>query len=332
MALATKCPHCNTTFRVAADQLKLRGGIVRCGSCNELFDGNATLVDAAISVAALKDPEAELAATLPAAHAELDFDTSFDPFGILPGPVHSGPASEPEAESGPPPAPSPEPAFTPPATAPAPGAEAETIVAAPVRDDGHFLPVRRSRPPPVAAAVPFVADVVEPEFVILGRRRQRSGKHATLLMGAASLLLLLALLVQGVIALRNPLAAQMPALKPALLALCAGLGCRVELPAQIEYVTIDQGELQTLSEVTFSYATLLHNQGSSVQAWPDIELILNDGADQALLRRVFTPSEYLGPPAAADTGLAPHSEQAVRLYFELAGVKASGYHIAVFYP
>ncbi|MFL6707825.1 MAG: zinc-ribbon domain-containing protein, partial [Massilia sp.] len=41
MALATICPHCHTTFRVASDQLKLRGGIVRCGACHEVFDGNA---------------------------------------------------------------------------------------------------------------------------------------------------------------------------------------------------------------------------------------------------------------------------------------------------
>src|SRR6476661_6947099 len=45
MALATKCPHCKTTFRVASDQLKLRGGIVRCGTCTQVFDGNASLVD-----------------------------------------------------------------------------------------------------------------------------------------------------------------------------------------------------------------------------------------------------------------------------------------------
>ena len=45
MALATQCPHCGTMFRVASDQLKLRGGIVRCGACQEIFDGSATLVD-----------------------------------------------------------------------------------------------------------------------------------------------------------------------------------------------------------------------------------------------------------------------------------------------
>ena len=39
MALATRCPHCQTTFRVAHDQLKLRAGLVRCGACKEIFNG-----------------------------------------------------------------------------------------------------------------------------------------------------------------------------------------------------------------------------------------------------------------------------------------------------
>ncbi|MDP9107658.1 MAG: zinc-ribbon domain-containing protein, partial [Pseudomonadota bacterium] len=39
MALATKCPYCQTTFRVAHDQLKLRAGLVRCGACKEIFNG-----------------------------------------------------------------------------------------------------------------------------------------------------------------------------------------------------------------------------------------------------------------------------------------------------
>src|ERR1700677_3344493 len=39
MALATQCPHCKTIFRVAQDQLKLRAGLVRCGSCKEIFNG-----------------------------------------------------------------------------------------------------------------------------------------------------------------------------------------------------------------------------------------------------------------------------------------------------
>jgi len=39
MALATQCPHCYTSFRVANDQLKLHAGMVRCGSCKQTFNG-----------------------------------------------------------------------------------------------------------------------------------------------------------------------------------------------------------------------------------------------------------------------------------------------------
>lgn len=39
MALATQCPHCFTSFRVANDQLKLHAGLVRCGSCKQTFNG-----------------------------------------------------------------------------------------------------------------------------------------------------------------------------------------------------------------------------------------------------------------------------------------------------
>ena len=39
MMLATRCPYCHTTFRVVQDQLKLCNGIVRCGSCRQVFNG-----------------------------------------------------------------------------------------------------------------------------------------------------------------------------------------------------------------------------------------------------------------------------------------------------
>ncbi|WP_217808645.1 DUF3426 domain-containing protein [Derxia lacustris] len=56
MALATRCPNCGTTFRVVSDQLKLRRGLVKCGSCATVFNGIeqlryvATLGDGPITV------------------------------------------------------------------------------------------------------------------------------------------------------------------------------------------------------------------------------------------------------------------------------------------
>lgn len=121
MALATQCPHCQTRFRVASDQLKLRGGIVRCGACQRIFDGSAHLIDLEAPAAAKPAPEpappaipasppapapapdaapaeppAPVAEAPPPAPEEpgvdyasqpvytLDFDSTFDPLGILP--------------------------------------------------------------------------------------------------------------------------------------------------------------------------------------------------------------------------------------------------------
>ncbi|NDY93283.1 zinc-ribbon domain-containing protein, partial [Ideonella livida] len=38
MSLVTRCPSCDTVFRVVNDQLKVSGGWVRCGQCSEVFN------------------------------------------------------------------------------------------------------------------------------------------------------------------------------------------------------------------------------------------------------------------------------------------------------
>lgn len=45
MSLITRCPACETMFRVVPDQLRISGGWVRCGTCNEAFDASAHLVE-----------------------------------------------------------------------------------------------------------------------------------------------------------------------------------------------------------------------------------------------------------------------------------------------
>jgi predicted Zn finger-like uncharacterized protein len=516
MALATKCPHCNTTFRVAHDQLKLRGGIVRCGACNEVFDGNAALLEpVAKPLPAIVPPPAtplpeptpfdEKMAALDTRAAEvlgnepiytLELDTALETAEAAPLPADFAPdigpelgrEPEPELESEPEPeievavapeldpelepAPEPEPApFALPAEPavlhaaeapldldldvepepqPAPQDEPEPafedalsveamsddeleaaleaelavmeqaivperepenteepspdffaeMLAADDRREPTWgepaadeVPAEPVEAPPAApspstraeeldevdeealvhlsnagmaeakaarapvhqhAAVDEDADADEPKvreqnaephqeahdddnadepgFVKRDRRRRKFGKATTIAMSLGSLLLVGALAAQGLTTFRNQIAAAMPPLKPALLAACNALGCKIELPAQIDDLSIEQGELQTLSETTFSFTTLLRNQGATAQAWPHIELVLDDANDKRILRRVFAPRDYLGADATLDKGFAPHTEQSVKLYFELNELKASGYHIAVFYP
>jgi predicted Zn finger-like uncharacterized protein len=433
MALATQCPYCHTIFKVVSDQLKLRGGIVRCGRCSQAFDGNAGLVDAATALKAAA-PAAPLAApvasTLPAPehHPEPDHHPApehpadarvADPLFALHAsdlaqqPDQSEPEFELEIEPEAGLESEPELALeaeldldldfdldAEPAPGSRPGSETkirsdffskrtpdshwidldalsaadserlqrEAMLTAPIapvepasasRQASNTDPDSASNPfsdlfsdpfsdptpvPDSAAAsdpdpvwdpIPArsqAAEADEPRFVMQGRRNQRHGKTVSILLGLGSLVLLLALLAQGAIIFGSQLAAQAPQLKPALTTICNALGCRIALPMQIKAISIELGELQTLSADTFSYATMLHNNSASGQAWPSIELILTDAADKTVLRRVFAPRDYLVSGSDIDQGFAARSEQAVKLYFELARINASGYHVAVFYP
>ena len=393
---------------------------MRCGTCKEVFDGNAALVDPAAALLPSAGPVPGPAAPVISTPLSLDipdnsppfvsddepvysldFDTSFDPFGILPdaAQIREEPAAEedepdegeaidldldidpsvpgeasnpdqPAADTAPAPLPVPmapfrrrqseeAPAFV---TylrdsrrepkledeAPAvPVAPAEKVSLAkphptpssdarqePTLTDHSFdLPAAAPADEPVEpddALLPPVAE--EPAFVIQGRRREQSGKALHVAMASGAVALLLLLLLQVMTTFRNPLAAQFPQFKPALAALCSVSGCQVDLPAQIEALAIEQGELQTLAPQRFSYVSQLRNLGRSVQAWPSIELILNDDDGKPVLRRVVAPRDYL--PAGTDLakGFAPRSEQNIRLYFSLDQLTASGYHIAILYP
>jgi predicted Zn finger-like uncharacterized protein len=476
MALATQCPHCGTMFRVASDQLKLRGGIVRCGSCQEIFDGSATLVDLdALPVKAPAEPESVTAPAAPEAVAEpepvlapasqpvlqsvlepvapaeapadtpddeplaplevtvdlpsfedqpvytLDFDHTFDPFGILPkvdapedtqpeaaakpaapvlppwsqllkNPEPLAPAAQPDDTPQAPPAgdeqPAPEvqvaaaidPVFNLPvdeelvATAlpdhdPEPAVASATRLKPPADDAPPRLmresPASENPPPPAAAHVMpgaartaaakradkaaarrskltptriesqpklRAAEIDEPEFIKRGRQQEQTGRSRKIALLAGAVALLILLFAQGALTFRNALAARFPAAKPALESSCAVFGCRVELPAQADNLAIETGELTTLGGGAYSYTTDLRNTGATAQAWPSLELALTDADDKPLVRRVFAPTDYLAAGTPLASGIAPRTEQAIKLHFRVDDLKPSGYHIAVFYP
>jgi predicted Zn finger-like uncharacterized protein len=69
MALATRCPNCQVLFRVVADQLKLRGGLVRCGACRHVFDAIGSLTYIEDSAAGAPEPRTPRKAAPPTLHA-----------------------------------------------------------------------------------------------------------------------------------------------------------------------------------------------------------------------------------------------------------------------
>src|SRR5262245_45866010 len=56
MSLATRCPVCQTVFRVVQDQLKVSEGWVRCGRCAKVFNAFEGLFDLEREFPALRQP------------------------------------------------------------------------------------------------------------------------------------------------------------------------------------------------------------------------------------------------------------------------------------
>ena len=181
---------------------------------------------------------------------------------------------------------------------------------------------------------PDTSDAEEPNFVKHGRRKQQFSGIMRILMAIGAVLLLIGLIAQGTYVFRNQIAAWFPQVKPALAKACLVIGCRLDLPARIEAVSIESSELQTLaaSKRLFALTTLLRNHGATAQAWPNIELTLNDANEKPLARRIFTPREYLPSAQDAAQEFGPKSEQSVKLFFALLQLKPSGYRVYLFYP
>lgn len=404
MALATQCPHCQTTFRVVHDQLKLRAGLVRCGYCKEIFNGIEHLLPPEENEASSLVPSRTVAATAAP-------PVSTPPISPLPAAV---PATNPVIE---PPAASEQmdaaianrstvteedapDAFVA-ATSPSPASvmptsrlsfsippdfEREHPPIYQIQDEKPADPLQRMTLMDFDREQPETLDELgqdetyasqseasseeldqaitdlerkpwrrasqqsddheelgidddleedeEPAFVRKGRsRKQLSTKVRNTLIIACCLLTLAALLQAGY-SFRNQIAGMFPAAKPLLIALCEGLGCRIDLPAHINAVSIESSELQTQTgnSNSFVLTTLLRNESSLDQEWPLIELTLNDANEKAVLRRVFTPVDYLRDPEQVSHGFPGNSERSVRVLFALSETRASGYRVYLFYP
>jgi predicted Zn finger-like uncharacterized protein len=389
MALATQCPHCKTTFRVAQDQLKLRAGLVRCGSCKEIFNGiehllatDAAAVQPASSVKIaermetlsvpqeekISEPESPLPApasdALDFAYPEPHFEVNPDEFTdetdahrqvpeasqndaettlapdkedplqrmtLVDFNAAQAPAepyiAEMEQEEEPVPAPD----------VPDPLDQViEELQRKPLRGKKKPLPTARPALPEIheTPSTPEFPEPEEPNFVKQERRKQKKNRALNIGMTLASFMLFAGALGQAAYAFRDQIAARFPEAKPILIASCSFVHCRIDLPAQIETLSIESDELETLNaNKSDSVLTmLLRNTSTTVQTWPHIELTLNDENGVMLARRVFAPREYLPSTQEVAKGLPSNSEQAIKLYFEFSAAKPAGYHVGVFYP
>lgn len=342
----TLCPHCNTRFKIAQAQLEAHHGMVRCGHCLQAFDARPNFIAdepaPQLELPILEDPapQPEQAAS-EGASASPPEEKSPDEVDVLlkaagfPEPAPQKVGLRPEAAT---------------ETSIAPTTEEIAEAAtAPTEAIGHetldFLEAVTAAQREVAPdELKVHHEEEEPQTMTLAERvavfEAAAGEQPPLPRKlvwpwiAGSALLTFVLLLQSAYFFRVELAARMPGLKPALVALCQPLGCEVPLPRDTELMGIESSDLEAdpAHESLITLHALLRNRASYAQAFPDLELTLNDMDDKPLARRVFRPSDYLPPVEKEQNGLLPNRELVVKLRLDVTDLKPTGYRLVLFYP
>ncbi len=354
MALATRCPACDTVFRISTAQAAAKGGMVRCGQCRNVFNS----LDALVRVEDLDIVDETVVAPPPdaAPPAAPDADDLAIPSGFPHSEISSVLASlssdsqdqavinewwmpDPADRSPPLPPVRMEPLLvdedddvtgagrttargrdaSPPATAgpvaPAPPATLrESLSWAP--DDSATGPVFMQPTPPV-------------------RPPQRAARWTWSLL---SLVAAAALCGQLAYLWRDEIAARWSPARPWLIAACRAIGCRVDHPAHPDAITIESATVQVAASGANVYVlnALLRNRDVVDVRYPSLDLILTDTQDRIVLRRVLRPEDYVSAArdgsGLASPGFAAQSQLPVRVTFELDDLRFAGYRLDRFYP
>lgn len=308
--MLTRCPNCQTHFRVTAEQLKARAGRVRCGECQHVFNALDSLIEAAVPPAAPPATESgqpPLAPTEPALAVTVDAK-----------PIIEAPRTVEADQVAVPPAPTSDPILTPQQMGfPEPARKEESLVSESVK--APDASINRAD----ADADDWSETLPEPS------RPPRRWPWAI-----ASLAALVALAAQAALAFRVELAVLAPEVKPALVALCEIADCEVGLPAKVALVSIEGSDLYPDSghPGRLSLTATLKNRAPFAQQFPHLELTLTDVADKAIARRVMKPLDYLPPKASVAEGMPPNADIAVVVAVDPGEIKASGYRLYLFYP
>lgn len=323
----TLCPNCNMRFKITDGQLDAHHGMVRCGQCLQAFDARPGYIpdqpNLQIELPILNEPvlppkPADEAPVAPIAsdeaatsfmppapdanaftHEAIDMDDVSLIENELPDTAHNETLDYVEM-----------------ATA----AQNEMLPDAPLPPETELLQQMT-----LAEQVAIVQDE--------GASKPYSERR-TWPWTIAALLLLLVLIAQAAYFFRVDLAARLPGLKPALISYCQLLECTVPLPQNTNLMSIEFSDLEAdpAHENQITMNALLRNRAPYSQAFPNLELTLNDMQDNALARRVFRPADYLPPVESEEFGLLPHHEISVRLHLDTTDLRPTGYRLVLLYP
>ncbi|WP_083902144.1 DUF3426 domain-containing protein [Pandoraea sp. B-6] len=313
--LATRCPHCHTVFRVVADQLKLRDGLVRCGNCREVFDGHAYLCEPpgeeheAEAAPAERPPVPEM--LTPTAIAAL-LGTPDESLAQM----RHGPGRYIDDDDA-------------------------TVLVAPTASMTSSASVASADSPTSVALAgqarrPGVGRVIWRALIalaVVGLIAQWAWVERAALVDRVPAL-------RGVFAtLGRPMHVPIaPPRQPDKVQI-SSVTLVTDAPGTTDASDASDATSGTPASapasddaVPMTLTVFMRNQADYAVAWPSLELTLSDIDGKPVVRRVFSASDYVTDTAQHDAGLAPHNERTIRLRLTAQAALASNYRVLAFYP
>lgn len=317
MSLITRCPSCQTLFKVVPDQLRISEGWVRCGQCDEIFDAGLHLLQAppAPQLAPMGQPE------LPDTVTALDVPESLDVLLVdEASPSSMSSSRELDGSDG----------LDEPVQPVEPSAfslSAEATVMA------SGLGAGAGRDDEAEAGADIRPELSEFSFL---QNSQRGTFWRKPIVRAALALLSLGLLFglpgQVVLHERDRIAALKPGLRPVLLALCAPLNCVVSPLRRIDSIVIDSSSFIKLQGDSYRLNFTVRNTADTPLAVSAVELTLTDSVDQPVVRRVLLPSELGVKADVLTAGAEWPVSLTVVIKAEGTSDHIAGYRLLTFYP
>jgi predicted Zn finger-like uncharacterized protein len=303
MSLLTRCPQCQTTFRISEEVLRKAAGQVRCGRCSSIFNAHLELHD---SEEAPKPRPAPVPTPPP-----------------TPAPTGPKPSEWPQILETALPT---EPRLRTVASTPEPAVEA-TVTPAPPQDEAPLDAERVAamiagpEPEPGVAELPVAAELWTLNDVASPPRSR--------LWTAAAAVAGLVLLVQVAHSFSDVLATRVPLVQNVYAALGVTLVPRWDLD---RYEVLGASAATTpgaSGRANLVITARIRNRGTLAQPYPQVQLRLLDRWERTVGRRAFAPADYSAATVPPGAMLAPGASVTAELVVVDPGPDAAGFEIDV---
>jgi len=335
----TRCPHCQTYFKISAEQLKKAGGKVRCGQCTKVFNSLGNLLEEL--PVALSDRN-KVAPQRPAAPAPRAPATP-------PLPAARTSAAPPAKPAAPPPPPKPAAPIIPPRPAPKP-APVPKVAAKPATEDDAV--VFRADEPAASASASDERDTLQlndddkiedvpggsfssmRELVLYpGPRIEASPPlfgNAFWNIGVAVLLMIF--ILQYSYSMRDDLA-RYPELRPWVQKLCEIAQCDIPMQQNVDLIKLTHRDITIHPRVKGALLinAVFVNNASFTQPFPLMQITLSDMNGRVIAKRRFQPTEYLDADVNIRRGMMPNNPVQIVLEIADPGKDAVNFEFNFFY-